>query len=652
MDLVIVFVKAMYTMPALEANRRVIGPHPYLMTLQNGAGHEARPLNFADQGHVIIGTTQHNGSLTGKDIVKQGGGGKTSMGLLAGNSERVQQVADAFTASGLECAATNEVKKQIWTKLFLNTSASALTAILQVPLGCILEDPYASKLMETLAGTLLFARLLCFLVRLFIRSKTGIMMSSSGGNPMFGTAIGIHNDKMRIIGSVISTVPSTVGILVHAQSFGFHQLYNAPIMMVYPAISAVLIGGATTKQASIANVVIGCILFRSILSVLSIAGSGQSATFIMQEPVSRICRNAVLILSLLMPVLCGMGLNFSIVLGAAAGQNGFIPVTHWSIGGLGGVLACVAIASGLSALFGLFAGSVFNRTVGQKLITGMIVDYFAKGVFDLAFLKLFGKTTPMDNPALILTGGVGLKNTNDCNDNSKYVFDRVWQMPLLDTVLYATIAAAMVLLIVLAVRVVFRKTTCREALRKSRKLLIAAAALAAGYCLLLTVPPLLKAACTVQVPVFTALIIAGVCLITIHISRAQLGQAIRTCGQNVQAAAFAGIRVGRTRIIATIISAAFAAWGQIICLQNMSLVNIYTSHEQAGMYAVAVLLVGGVSIKMVIIGQVFLGALLFRVLFFTMPLAGLNQFSDAQIGEYFRVFASCDVIAASLARYA
>ena len=39
------------------------------------------------------------------------------------------------------------------------------------------------------------------------------------------------------------------------------------------------------------------------------------------------------------------------------------------------------------------------------------------------------------------------------------------------------------------------------------------------------------------------------------------------------------------------------------------------------MYAVAVLLVGGASIKMVIIGQVFLGALLFHVLFFTMPLA-------------------------------
>ncbi len=223
-----------------------------------------------------------------------------------------------------------------------------------------------------------------------------------------------------------------------------------------------------------------------------------------------------------------VGTNQFVRIPNAAGQIGFIPVTHWSIGGFDGVLACVAIASGLSALFGLFAGSVFDRTVGQEMITGMIIGYFAKGVFDLVFLKLFGKTTPMDNPALILTGGVGLKNTIDCNDNIKYVFDRVWKMPLLDTMLYATIAAAMGLVIVLAVRVVFRKTTCREALRKSRKLLIAAAALAAGYCLLLTVPPLLKAACTVQVPVFTALIIAGVCLIDIYISRAQLGQASRT----------------------------------------------------------------------------------------------------------------------------
>ena len=50
MDLVIVFVKAMHTESALSANRALIGPGTYLMTLQNGAGHEARLLAVRGPG--------------------------------------------------------------------------------------------------------------------------------------------------------------------------------------------------------------------------------------------------------------------------------------------------------------------------------------------------------------------------------------------------------------------------------------------------------------------------------------------------------------------------------------------------------------------------------------------------------------------------
>lgn len=46
MDLVIVFVKAMYTVDALFCNRSLIGEDTYLMTLQNGAGHEAKLLSL------------------------------------------------------------------------------------------------------------------------------------------------------------------------------------------------------------------------------------------------------------------------------------------------------------------------------------------------------------------------------------------------------------------------------------------------------------------------------------------------------------------------------------------------------------------------------------------------------------------------------
>ena len=67
---------------------------------------------------------------------------------------------------------------------------------------------------------------MCFLVWLFMRSKTGMAMTAAGANPMFAKAAGINVNKMRLIGTTISTVLAAVGILVYAQGFGFMQLYN------------------------------------------------------------------------------------------------------------------------------------------------------------------------------------------------------------------------------------------------------------------------------------------------------------------------------------------------------------------------------------------------------------------------------------------
>ena len=150
MDLVLVFVKAMFTESALEANRSLIGPETYLMTLQNGAGHEQKLLSFAKEDRVIIGTTQHNSSVIGNGSIQHGGSGMTTIGLLSGGSDALRPVAETFTACGLQCVTSDEVQKQIWTKLFTNTAASALTAVLQVPLGYLTENEYAHGLMREL----------------------------------------------------------------------------------------------------------------------------------------------------------------------------------------------------------------------------------------------------------------------------------------------------------------------------------------------------------------------------------------------------------------------------------------------------------------------------------------------------------------------
>ncbi|MBQ3697249.1 MAG: 2-dehydropantoate 2-reductase, partial [Spirochaetales bacterium] len=134
-DLIIVFVKSMFTVSALEGNRNLIGPETYLMTLQNGAGHESKLLRFADRRHVIIGSTQHNSSVIEPGFVNHGGSGMCSIGLLDGDSEVLRPIAENMIGCGLECHTENNVQKQVWKKMFTNTAASSLTALFQVPLG-------------------------------------------------------------------------------------------------------------------------------------------------------------------------------------------------------------------------------------------------------------------------------------------------------------------------------------------------------------------------------------------------------------------------------------------------------------------------------------------------------------------------------------
>lgn len=150
MDLVIVFVKAPATETVLAHNQGLIGAGTTLLTLQNGAGHEAKLLKYADPAHVLIGSTLHNCSIVSDGVIRHSGSGRTSIGPLSGSPAAVQPIADAFTQCGFETVISENVREQIWRKLFINTSSSALTAVLQVPQGFILDNPHACALMENL----------------------------------------------------------------------------------------------------------------------------------------------------------------------------------------------------------------------------------------------------------------------------------------------------------------------------------------------------------------------------------------------------------------------------------------------------------------------------------------------------------------------
>lgn len=96
---------------------------------------------------------------------------------------------------------------------------------------------------------------------------------------------------------------------------------------------------------------------------------------------------------------------------------------------------------------------------------------------------------------------------------------------------------------------------------------------------------------------------------------------MRAVGQDMEVARAAGIRVEYTRIMSIIISTVLAGYGMIIYLHNIGTLNTYNSHMQIGMFSVAALLVGGATVASAKIRNVFLGVVLFHLMFIVSPMA-------------------------------
>lgn len=146
-DLVILFVKALFSRAALENNSALIGPDTRLMTLQNGAGHEDLLKEFVSEDRVIIGTTEDNGAVLGLGHVRRGGTGVTNVGMLAEDQDGfLARLKENFDSCGFEVRIHENIQYLIWDKLFTNVSLSALTGVLQVDMGYIAADEFAWKL--------------------------------------------------------------------------------------------------------------------------------------------------------------------------------------------------------------------------------------------------------------------------------------------------------------------------------------------------------------------------------------------------------------------------------------------------------------------------------------------------------------------------
>lgn len=463
------------------------------------------------------------------------------------------------------------------------------------------------------------------------------------------------------------------------------------------------------------------ILFRNkvvllflVLCIGATYASKQPLTFVIPELFTRIARNTFIVLALIIPVITGLGLNFGIVVGAMAAQIAVFLTTHWGFTGIVGFFLTAALATPIAMLFGYLVGKLFNHMKGSEMIGGLVLGYFAEGLYQLIFLFIFGGVITINNPTLMIATGVGVKNTIDLKDTIKYSLDTVPMLTILEIGFYLIMAGIVFTTIfklikkqevdwkrtgayVAAVVIVYALSfigPVERFLAADRLLLLSAVEIgclvtvlwqlggfvkdrlaakkrgdeyrshfdakkALAYVLLAAlvygltyIPTFYKVLIAVRLPVLTYLCIGALCCFNSLLLKTRLGQNMRTVGQSRTVANAAGINVDRTRIIAMIFSTVLASWGQLIFLQNVGTLSTYGAHTQVGQFAIAALLVGGASVQKATNRNAIIGIILFHTLFIVSPLAGKELFGDPVIGEYFRVFVSYGVIAMALAMHA
>lgn len=331
------------------------------------------------------------------------------------------------------------------------------------------------------------------------------------------------------------------------------------------------------------------ILFLVII-IIGIIIAKPPISFITGELARRIVRNTFLVLSLIIPILAGMGINFGITLGAMAAQKGLIFVTDWGITGWQGLIVAGLVLTPIAFALGYFSGNVLNRARGREMITSMMLSFFILGIYMLFLLYLFGSVIPFNDPAIILSRGYGVRNSIML-DTAKG-FDNILNL----------------------------------------KIQIGPAAF--------------------EIPVVTVLIIGLVCVFIHWFVKTKLGHDMKAIGQDQKVAINAGMESDKIRVQSIVISTILACYRQIIYLQNIGTVNTYAGQDQTALYAAASLLVGGASVSKASVPNAILGTALFHLMFIVMPQAGKALTGNAVIGEYFRTFLCYAVVTLALIMHA
>jgi 2-dehydropantoate 2-reductase len=147
-ELVLVCVKAPQTRAAMAGALDLVGPESMVLTLQNGLGNVESLVETVGPGPVIAGATSHGASLEKPGRVCHAGAGATALGELSGRlTGRLRALGRVFEESGFApVSLSDNVQGLIWKKLVINVAINAITALVRIRNGQILNFPETEEI--------------------------------------------------------------------------------------------------------------------------------------------------------------------------------------------------------------------------------------------------------------------------------------------------------------------------------------------------------------------------------------------------------------------------------------------------------------------------------------------------------------------------
>jgi len=355
----------------------------------------------------------------------------------------------------------------------------------------------------------------------------------------------------------------------------------------------------------------------SVLVVFGLIMTKDTPLFIMNELVQSFIKYSFLVLAILIPIMAGMGFNFSIVIGAMAGQLAVIAAVNWGFSGFLGFLATAAFATPIALLFGFLSGLLLNKARGHEMITSIFISYVGNGLYQLTVLSLMGVVIPITSSKLLLSSGVGLRNTIDLKDTLLHSVDGVLELSFF----FILIITGIVILTLEIYRM--KKGDVRfDKKNINSRIVISASIILISFMIMFVaiLPNDLNALKTLKFPVITGVIISASVIFHLLITHKKMGRDFLTVALNQKNSKDLDAKASKVRITAIVISTLLASWGQIIYIQNTGYFITYASHMSIGLMAASALIVGGASFRRATVSQALIGLILIQgFLIVTVP---------------------------------